>query len=366
MDIQSAVAQRAGVGRYARLLAQNLGSTAGSNQLSLFYFDFKKRGEPFAVPRAQFRVVRWCPGRLAQWAWKTVSWPPFDSLAGPADIYHFPNFIIPPLRKGKALVTIHDMAFLRFPQYAEDNNRKYLEASIPDTVRRADAILTVSRFSAGEICELLHVEPDRVHSVYHGISAEFTRPDDASIQAVLARHRIEKPYILTVGTVEPRKNIPFLIEVFENLKSYDGQLVIAGMPGWKYGPILDRMRQSRCARRIRYVEYVPNDDLPSLYGGAELFVLTSFYEGFGFPPIEAMACGTPVISSSGGALPEVLGTGAVILEDFNLDRWITQVERLLSDSNRRQELVAAGRIQAARYSWTQAALDTWKVYSSLV
>jgi len=366
IDVQSAVTQRAGVGRYTRELVQHLPEASPDDEFVLAYFDFKAKGAPIAPEGVEERRIRWCPGRIAQLAWKTIHWPPFDAFAGDADLYHFPNFVLPPLRHGKSVVTIHDMTFLRYPHFTENRNARHLTACMQDTVERADAIITVSQFSADEVCALLDVRPERVFAVHSGISSGFVRPPSETIRKQLSEAGLDKPYILTVGTVEPRKNIPFLIDVFEQLSDFDGELVIAGGLGWKYGPILERITNSPRSRDIRYLQYAGDSLLPSLYAGAELFVLTSFYEGFGFPPLEAMACGTPVVSSAGGSLREILGDAAIVLDDFDCDLWIEKIRQALSDSVLRKELASRGHAQAKKYSWAAAAAETHNVYQQVL
>ena len=363
IDIQSAVAQRAGVGRYTAQLAQHLPACSTDDDVRLFYFDFKHRGAPFIGTSAEHTVVRWCPGRVAQLAWRTLRWPNFDVLAGPADVYHFPNFILPPLGRGRAVVTIHDMSFMRYPDFAEDRNRRHLTARIQDTVTRADAIITVSQFSADEVCRLLPVDRARVFPVHLGISESlFAPPPDPSIVETLARLGVKRPYLLTVGTLEPRKNIPFLIELFEKLDTFKGQLVVAGARGWKCDPILARMACSSRATDIQWLGHVGDEQLPALYAGAEAFLFASHYEGFGLPPLEAMACGTPVLSSQGGSLAEVLGDGALLIDSFEPDIWLARLRELLSDPQSREKWIEAGRRRAATYSWTETARKTWDVY----
>ncbi len=177
---------------------------------------------------------------------------------------------------------------------------------------------------------------------------------------------IERPYILTVGTIEPRKNLPFLVETFERMSGTEVDLVIAGMPGWKCEPILARFRESGRANRIHYVDYVPDGALAALYSGAELFVVPSHYEGFGFPPLESMACGTPVLSSDGGSLPEVLGEGAVILKGFDADEWADEIRKILEDTRRRHDCIQSGIRQAGRYRWENTARQTWDVYRGMM
>ncbi len=366
MDIQPAIAQRAGVGRYVKLLAQNLGAlTAGSNTLTLCYFDFTRKASVPAVPNAQYKAIRSCPGRLAQLAWKTIQWPPFNMFSGDADVFHFPNFILPPLSSGKSIATIHDMSFMRFPQFAEQRNCKYLSARILDTVRRASAIITDSGFSAMEIHELLNVPANRIFPIHLGIDSEFRPQSETQIQSSLAELNITRPYILTLSTIEPRKNIPFLIQIFERLTDFPGDLVISGMPGWQYKPIMDKIKSSPRAANIHYLNYVPDHHLPALYAGAELFLFTSFYEGFGLPPLEAMACNTPVISSATGSLPETLGSAATLLDTFDLDLWVETVRKTLFNSDQRRQMSIQGRKQAAKYSWTETARKTWDVYKKV-
>lgn len=362
IDIQSAITQRAGIGRYTRELAKHLCPQFQEDQFVLTYFDFKARGERLNIPGAEERRIGWCPGRIVQRAWKTLHWPPYDLFAGPADVYHFPNFVAPPLRRGRSVVSIHDLSFIRYPEFTEDRNARHLKTCLRDTISRADAIITISDFSAREIHEILDVPTERIFRVYCGIAEGFQAPPPETTAALLTEAGLEKPYILTVGTLEPRKNIPFLIDMFEALDDFDGDLVIAGGLGWKYAPILARIQESPKADRIRYLQRVGDEFLPALYAGAELFMMPSFYEGFGFPPIEAMACGTPVVSSAGGSLPEVVGDAAIVIEDYDVDVWKEHTMRALTDSELRADLCRRGESQARTYTWKAAAEATHAVY----
>ncbi len=362
LDIQPAIGQLAGVGRYTRSLAEYLGKQAGPDELTLFYFDFSGRGRPFPVNSARHKVVRWCPGRVAQKAWNIIGWPPFDWFAGSADVYHFPNFVRPPLKKGRSVVTIHDVSFLRFPDTTERKNLHHLRTQIRNTVECADMIVTDSRFSAGEIMELLDVPEDRVQAVHLGLTPNMASTDTNAIGAMRKALMLDRPYILFVGTLEPRKNLPFLIETYEKLEFFDGDLVLAGMRGWKYGPILDRIRISSRKDTIRYLEYVDEQYMPALYAGAEAFVYPSLYEGFGFPPLEAMMCGTPVISSTAGSLPEVLGISAEFIPGFDSDNWAGRIQALLEDNARLETLKDSGKQHASSFRWEETAGKMWEIY----
>ena len=308
VDIQAAVAQRAGVGRYTRNLVEHLGAEApsDSDELRLFYFDFHRRGLDFTCPHARLVPVRWMPGKYVQHSW------------------------------------------------------------IHDTARRADAIITDSHFSKREIEGWLKVPPDKVFAIHLGVSPTCSRPAPSSIDSLRDQLNLARPYLLTVGTLEPRKNLPFMVDVFEAMTDFDGDLVIAGMPGWKVEPILARMHNSPKRDRIRYLEYIPDGQLSSLYAGAELFLITSFYEGFGFPPLEAMACGTPVVSSPGGSLAEVLGDAAIVVPEFDATLWANALHSLLHDRTRRDRLAAQAPAHAARFSWAETAKNTWDVYRKVM
>lgn len=365
IDVQSAITLNTGVGRYTRQLVEHLGPLAGTDQLQAVYFDFKGKALPFSVPGITATPVRWCPGRIAQNAWKWLNWPPYQVFSGRADLFHFPNFIRPPLSTGKSVVTIHDVSFLRMPEHTEQKNLTYLTRKIRDTVKHSDALLTDSKFSAGEIADLLAVDPSRITAIHPGISPLFRRPSEATVATTRPRLGLERPYLLTVCTLEPRKNLPFMVEVFERLRTFDGEWVIAGMKGWKFEPILDKIHNSTAASRIRLLDFVADADLPALYAGAELFVFPSLYEGFGFPPLEAMACGTPVVSSTGGSLKEALGSAALCIDSFDHDRWVVDIGRALGDSDLRRRLIADGRQKAASYTWQNTASATWKLYRKL-
>ncbi|MCO5062546.1 MAG: glycosyltransferase family 4 protein [Kiritimatiellae bacterium] len=364
IDIQSAVGSRAGVGRYTKLLAEHLIPLREQNELSLFHFDFQRRGLPsFNAADATIRACRWIPGRYVQKAWKAIGWPPYTWFAGEADVYHFPNFIRPPLPRGASVVTIHDVAFLRYPETIEEKNLVYLRSQINQTVRRATAIITVSQFTAREVRELLGVPEEKLHAIPSGLDPTLRSPTPEAILALRQRLRLTRPYLLSVGTIEPRKNFPFLVEVFDHLDKFDGDLVIAGRKGWKFESLLERIARSPRRDRIHLVEDLPESDLPALYGGAELFLLASLYEGFGFPPLEAMACGTPALVTPGGSLEEICGGGGIVLPDGDTARWVHEITALLQAPGARDELRRRGAEHAKRFSWVETARKTWDVYA---
>lgn len=369
MDLQAALGQRGGVGRYVRELFHHLGPTAQPGEtLTGFYFDFHRRhtspmGLEAWAGASALRACRWLPGRLAQGLWKHFHVPPYSWLAGDADLYHFPNFIRPPLaRNRKSVVTIHDLSFLRMPETTEERNLAWLTAEIQHTADTADAILTDSRFSAAEIHECLGVESSRIFPVWLGLDS-FPMPPPPEVAAATRRTLgLNRPYLLMVGTLEPRKNIPFLVKAFEAVNHPELELVLVGAPGWKTGPLLRAIEQSPCRARIRRLGGISDAELAAVYDGAALFVYPTRYEGFGFPPLEAMARGVPVLAARNSSLPEVLGDAPRWVDDFDASQWAAQIHDLLRDPAQRDSLRRAGLQQAARYTWDETARRTWKVY----
>ncbi len=366
VDIQAALGQRGGVGRYVRELLAHLGPEAGDDQLSAFYFDFKRTGLESPLPQVEVRACRWMPGRVAQATWKRFRLPPFDWFAGPADLYHFPNFIRPPLSRGrKSVVTIHDVSFLRLPETTEDKNLAWLTVEIHRTVEQADAILTDSQFSANEIVELLGVPEDKVFPVRLGLPPLGPPPRPEEVERIRRSLGLEKPYLLMVGTIEPRKNIPFLVKIHESLSEDDGELAVVGSLGWKTGPSVQAMEQSVRREGIHLLQGLDDRQLAAVYSGASIFVYPTLYEGFGFPPLEAMARGIPVVSARNSSLPEVLGDAAEWIDGYDAEEWAAKIRNILGDSAKTARLRAAGLEQVKNFTWEETARRTWEVYRSL-
>jgi len=363
MDIQAALGQRGGVGRYVRELITHLGPEAGPDEIAAFYFDFKRTGLDSIPEGVEARACRWVPGRLVQAVWKRLHAPPYEWFAGKADLYHFPNFIRPPMRAGsKSVVTIHDVSFLRMPETTEAKNLAWLGSEIRQTAERADAILTDSQFSANEICELLNVPEEKVFPVWLGMSPFGEEPTPAVVDATRRKLGLEKPYLLMVGTIEPRKNIPFLIKVFEAMKDFDGELVLVGGLGWKTGETLRAISESPRSRAIYLLKGIRDAELSTLYAGASAFVYPTCYEGFGFPPLEAMGRGTPVISARNSSLPEVLGDAAEWIDGYDVTEWAQRIQSVLGDSSRLTALRTAGFEQINKFTWAETARKTWEIY----
>ena len=371
LDYQPAVAQGAGIGRYTREIARGIAaSLAPDEALRVFYCDFRRNAPRDPVPGARARPFRLLPGALMQKAWTRLRFPPMDWFSGRADVFHFTNFVSRPVRSGKTVVTIHDMSFERHPDFAEARNRAFLHAYAGRSAAEADAVIADSEFSRREIEELVPAARGKTVAIPLGISEDFSPATPEACAAVRSELGLERPFLLDLGTVEPRKNLPFLVDFWERIADEDGgiDLVVAGAPGWRCAPIMARFEEAARRRpgRFHYVRFVPDGMLDALYTAASLFAIPSWYEGFGFPPLEAMACGCPVLSSTGGSLPEVLGDAAETIDGFDADEWADAALRLLREGDEaRARRAAAGRARAASFRWRRCADETLRVYRSL-
>ncbi len=366
VQIQAAIDQRAGVGRYVHTLVPELAKLCGNDELAGFYFDFRRRGSPFPAGMLNEQAYHSLPGALIQQSWKRLGLPAYTRFAPDADVHHFPNFIIPPLPPGpKAVVNIHDCCFIKCPETMEPKNRSYLRKRMPATLRRADKILTISETMANELREAFDLPEDKVRATLLGPPPTMNYLPEDQVDQRIRGLGVDGPFLLHVGTLEPRKNHQFLFKVFEALDYFDGKLVLCGMKGWQVEPILAAMQANGKAHRIQHLDYVQDDDLVALYRRAEALIFPSLYEGFGLPPVEAMRQGCPVISSDGGSLAEVVGDGGIVLPLGDPDQWAHAIGELLGSPDRRARLINAGHKKASQFSWRKCAEETWEVYREL-
>lgn len=287
------------------------------------------------------------------------------------DLIHDPNGIAPflgPAWGARRVVTIHDaFAYVQPETQNHLDNWRY-RWLLPPSARAADAVITVSECSRRDLSKALRLADERVHVIGEGVDAQFRPiPDGAERRAILQRAGIQKPYMLYVGGINARKNIAGLFAAFARVhaKNPDIQLVIVGARQWRTAGIDAALATHRLEEAVHFTGYLANDDLPALYSAAELFVFPSLYEGFGLPPLEAMACGTPVVTSNISSLPEVVGDAAVTVEPTDVIALAAAMELVLRDSGLRAMLRMRGFERAARYTWAAAARATLDVYLAL-
>jgi glycosyltransferase involved in cell wall biosynthesis len=286
------------------------------------------------------------------------------------DVVHFTNGMVPLASPVPTVVTIHDMSLTLYPRY-HPARRVLLNRPLVDiAARRADAIITVSQSAKRDIVRLYGLAPERVHVVHEAAAPSF-RPvhDSLDRERVQRRYGLADRIILYVGTIEPRKNLPKLIEGFARRRKAGDlphQLVCAGPYGWLSRDIEDRIDRLQVEDAIRFTGYVPFEDLPVLYSLAEMFVFPSLYEGFGLPVIEAMACGTPVVTGHVAALSEVAGGAVEHVDRLDADSLGEAMVRLARSRERRENLSALGLQRSHAFSWDRAARETLDVYRQTI
>jgi glycosyltransferase involved in cell wall biosynthesis len=281
------------------------------------------------------------------------------------DVLHATDFIPPAFGYRHAVITVHDLNFLHFPELLTPDSRSYYVRQIGWAVRRARRIIAVSQATRHDLLERLGVDADKIDVVYEAAENLF-RPRSAEDHApVLARYRLTPGYLLFVGTLEPRKNLPMLLQAYARLRARRPDtppLVLAGRKGWLFQEIFSTAVRLDLVRHVRFVDSPRREDLPALYSGAGALALISLYEGFGLPVLEAMQCGTPVVISTRPALPEIAGDAALQADPRNPDEISAALERALGDEALRADLRARGLARAAQFSWAQAARETLDVY----
>jgi glycosyltransferase involved in cell wall biosynthesis len=280
------------------------------------------------------------------------------------DVLHSPDFI-PPFKlwpkHTRRVITIHDLNFLLFPQFQTADSLRYYRHGIEAAVRDADHILAVSRSARDDLLRLLNVPPERVTVQGEGVDPAFRPLSAEQVNPILSRYDLAPGYILFVGTLEPRKNILGLLQAYHLLRtrlSSAPPLVIVGKRGWLYEPILEGMAATDLGSLLKRL------DLPAVYNGASVLALPSFYEGFGLPALEAMACGIPTVVSDRGALPEVIGDAGLLVDPNQPQSIADALERMLTDSALRQQAVEKGLRRAAASTWQKAAQTALQVYTN--
>jgi glycosyltransferase involved in cell wall biosynthesis len=372
IDYAPAIAQNAGIGRYTRSLVDALVRLESGDEYRLLSADAPTAARPFPSAAAlRPRIIR-LAGRPIGNRRLTVLWHrlrlplPVEMLTGQVDVFHGTDFALPPALGLPRVVTIHDLAFLTHPQYATTPLARYLMRVVPRSLRRADAIIAVSETTADDIVACYGVARDRITVIMPGVDASFAPVVDRQALATIdARYRLEHPLALAVGTIEPRKRYDHLIAAFAQARRQPGgprMLAIAGRRGWLYDSVFQAVEEHRVADKVRFLDYVPEDDLVALYSTADVLAMPSAYEGFGIPVIEAMACGAPVVCSDGGALPEAAGDAALIVPVDDIASLADALVAVTSETSHQEAMRVKGLARAAEFTWERVARRHLEVY----
>lgn len=303
-------------------------------------------------------------------AWEQLVMPFATARLG-LDLLFCPVNVRPLLSPCPTVITIHDLIFLRYPKAFHPLKRLYLTALTGWSARHAAHVIAVSEATRQDVITLLRVDPRRVTTVHNGVGTRFAPASPEERAAFRKAKEINGRTILYVGTLEPRKNITTLLEAFsrliDNPDFADVTLLIGGSKGWYYNEIFATAeRLGLSARgRVRWLDRVPDEDLPLWYNIANVCAYPSLYEGFGLPPLEAMACGTPVVASNTSALPEVVGSAGILLDPNNVQAWTNSLARVLSEPDLARNMSEEGRKQATRFSWDRAAAETLSILENV-
>ncbi|HUR34399.1 MAG TPA: glycosyltransferase family 1 protein [Vicinamibacterales bacterium] len=365
LDYRAALRERSGVGEYTHqlvrsLLAARCTPRGAALDLTIFSSSAKDRLIDDPALQGARTVDRHIPVRLLNLAWHRLGWPPVETLApGPFDVTHSLHPLLLPTRHAARVVTIHDLNFLHHPERTRAEIRRDYPALARIHAHRADQVIVVSQFTAGEVSRVLGVPDDRISICPPGRPAWQPRtslPDGGG-------------YVLFFGTLEPRKNVGALLDAYERLaarRSNLPELVLAGKATEQSGPWLERIARAPLDRWVRHIGYVPPDHRYDLYAGARMLVQPSFEEGFGLPVLEAMTVGVPVIGANAGAIPEVGGGAVQLFAPGDPDMLAKAIERLLDDDGLRAACSSRGVARAADFSWSRTAQDTLSAYDKAI
>jgi glycosyltransferase involved in cell wall biosynthesis len=356
--------RRAGVSNYVEALLTGLGAIDRHNR----YTVYTTRGlgasalqlppnfavRPSILPTINPRV---------RVPWEQFIAPILLRAAG-VDVYHGVLNVMPLLTNVPSVVTIHDLSPFFFPQTFRRVNRTYTRWAVRVAARRASMLLAVSEFTRSEIVRWLDVPPERVVVTHDAADARFAPPAANELAVFRRRHGLPERFILFLGTLEPRKNLPRLIEAYAQIAAeVDAPLLIGGARGWLYDEILARAEELQLGRRLQFIGYIPQEEQHLWYAAATVFAFPSLYEGFGMPPLEAMACGTPVVASNTSSLPEVVGDAGIMVSPYDTDGLAAALQRVLGDAELRAELRGRGLQRARQFTWDETARRTLDVYA---
>ena len=358
----TAAAQTAGIGRYTWSLVTALIAQCPADEFTLLTPRDSAGGwRRFDTLNSRYRHLPLSERALTR-IWHRMRLPVYaDLLAGGADVFYAPDFALPPLLRAPGIITVHDLSYRLFPDSYPDSLRSYLETVVPRSVARARLVLADSEATQRDLIAAYDVDPAKVQVLYCGVDAVFQPQDAAAARKdVCARYGIHSPYFLSVGTIQPRKNIARIIAALRGVveEGLPHHLVHVGRPGWLHEPIFKAPHEHGVSDRVHFLTDVDSDeDLATLYSGATACVFPSIYEGFGIPVLEAMACGTPVITANVSSLPEVAGQAAILVDPTEVDAIGDALAKLATDEGMHATLSAAGRERAAMFTWERAATE---------
>jgi glycosyltransferase involved in cell wall biosynthesis len=302
--------------------------------------------------------------RLLRIFWEQVIWP-WQAWRRGLKLLHSMAFVAPLFAPCSTVITVYDLSFFHFPERFPRLQRLYLSSQTRRSCRRAKRIITISESSRQDVHRLFGVPLGQIDVVVPGVDAAY-RPFSSEEVALFRQKQGVGRFVLHVGTLQPRKNIPLLIEAFAQLDVPDLKLLLVGGKGWLYDDIFEQVKQLGLVEQVVFTGYVPDDELPLWYNAAELLVFPSLYEGFGMPVVEAMACGTPVIAANSSSIPEAVGEAGLLFEPNDGQSLVEQMTAVLTNPNLQNKLIQLGLHHAQTFSWERAGRETAVVYQRAI
>ncbi len=305
---------------------------------------------------------------LNQW-WRYFDFPKIDNLISGVNILHFTNYYLPPIHSARTVLSVYDLSFLTTPQWVSPQITNLFKPTIARSVQRATRIITCSEKSKKDIEKYLNVPGEKISVAYPGIDKTIFHPEEwEEAQDYIQKHyNVKVPFLLFVGTIEERKNVIGLLNMFEKIyKQIPHSLVLIGKKGFKSDEIFLKIQTMESKDRVFYLDYIQDhSELRWFYNAADLFVFPSFEEGFGIPPLEAMACGCPVMVSNQGALPEVVGPSGIQISPDDMDTFSTTILEILNNAEISAKLKKEGTIQSNKFTWDKTAKVHYEIYKEL-
>lgn len=351
IDVQSIFGQKTGFGVYTKNLIKNLLKLERRDQFISFSWKGKK---DLSTP--------------SRWIWDQIILPA-KARAKKLDLLHKPCFSPPVFYKGKIVVTVHDLIPLIFPSNFSFPARLYWTRWLPFSLKKVDKIITISESTKRDLIQILQIPSEKIEVIYEGPSFTPTKVEASFIKKIQKKYKLPKKFILTISTLEPRKNLPFLVEVFWYSKKkyrFKEKLVIGGKLGWGLKDFFQKIQSKNLEKEIILLGYVAEEDLPGLYFLASIFVFPSLYEGFGLPVLDALNMGCPTIASNTSSLPEIVGEAGILIDPSEIKAWSNALGKLILDKKMQSKLREKGPKQAKNFSWEKCAKETLEVYEEVV
>ena len=355
-----------GIGTYVRNLIRQLARQDRTTEYVLLC-----RPDDCQALQALGENFRAVPDRSRPYSIREQISVPMDLRREAIDLFHAPHYVLPPLVPCRSVVTIHDCIHLMFPQYLPNRLAwGYARASMWAATHRSDRVLTVSEASKRDILRFFHIPPEKIDVIYNGIDERFwTPPSEEAVCRVRERYRLDDPFLLYAGNIKPHKNLERVIDAFDRLRKEgfaDLKLMIIGDEISKYAALRRAVHRHHLHKHVRFFGFVPDDTLAVLYRLADVFVFPSLYEGFGLPPLEAMASGTPVVTSNVSSLPEVAGDAALLVDPRDPEAIAGAIRMLLTDRTLREDLRERGLARAHAFSWETSIARVRAIYAEVL